>query len=406
MTTMSQALGAEAAAQWVERLRVSRRIYTDPAIFEKEMERIFGRLWVNVGLEAQIPKPSGYRTTWLGSHPIVLTRDENGRIHGFINACTHKGALVARQSEEVCRGLMCLYHQWQFALDGTLRGVPKYGSMPKDDFRREDFPLERIPRLEVYHGIIYASMNPDAPPLADWLGAVRAHCDDIFSFGDYEIIGHQRLWLRANWKVYLENAKDGYHAGLLHRLLPALGYFYDTRAIAFDHGHGLLRWPTSADLRAATHERGQRVEINDYSILETSRAGWNRVLTIFPNTLISHQADILLFRQIMPRSVETTEILQTGLVPKGASEEFKRRSALQISNYQGSSGWVGYDDIVAMNASQKGMTIPGQRWNYLGMGADTSDPVPPGESEVLIRNFFQYWAAVLHEASERPEGGR
>ncbi|MCL2430229.1 MAG: Rieske 2Fe-2S domain-containing protein, partial [Alphaproteobacteria bacterium] len=76
----------------VEAGRVHRRVYTDPAVFELEMERIFGRTWLYVGHESQIPKPGDYFATELGRQPVIMTRHGDGSIRILSNRCTHRGA--------------------------------------------------------------------------------------------------------------------------------------------------------------------------------------------------------------------------------------------------------------------------------------------------------------------------
>src|SRR5262249_36217484 len=74
--------------------RVHRGLYSDPAIFELEMERIFGRAWIYVGHESQVRKPGDYVRTFVGRKPVVLVRDAEGEICVIHNQCAHRGSLV------------------------------------------------------------------------------------------------------------------------------------------------------------------------------------------------------------------------------------------------------------------------------------------------------------------------
>ena len=105
--------------------RVHKRVYTDPAIFELEMDRVFGQAWLYVGHESQVPKPGDYFTTRLGREPVVMVRHTDGQIHVMFNRCPHKGAkIVPDGSGSAGKFLRCLYHGWTFKCDGSLLSVP------------------------------------------------------------------------------------------------------------------------------------------------------------------------------------------------------------------------------------------------------------------------------------------
>src|SRR5438552_9170438 len=92
--------------------RVHRRIYTDPAIFELEMERIFGAAWVYVGHESQIKKPGDYFATLIGRRPVVMVRDAGGQVRVIHNQCAHRGSLVVATEKGNASEFTCCYHGW------------------------------------------------------------------------------------------------------------------------------------------------------------------------------------------------------------------------------------------------------------------------------------------------------
>src|SRR4029079_12210492 len=69
----------------VQEDRVHRLIYTDPAIFQAELVRIFGAVWVYLGHESQIPNNDDFITTKLGLRPIILLRDQQGKLRALFN---------------------------------------------------------------------------------------------------------------------------------------------------------------------------------------------------------------------------------------------------------------------------------------------------------------------------------
>jgi len=91
--------------------RVHRKVYTDPAIFDLEMERIWGRAWIFIGHESQVPGAGNYITLQMGKMPVVMVRDRAGAVHVLLNRCGHKGAkLVDRPCGNTGGGFVCCYH--------------------------------------------------------------------------------------------------------------------------------------------------------------------------------------------------------------------------------------------------------------------------------------------------------
>src|ERR1700722_1935616 len=104
--------------------RVHRRLYTDPAIFDLEMDRIFGRVWIYVAHESQLAAAGDFVRTRLGRHDVLVTRHADGRVYVLLNRCAHRGARVTAATQGSCRSFICPYHGWSYAADGTLEGLP------------------------------------------------------------------------------------------------------------------------------------------------------------------------------------------------------------------------------------------------------------------------------------------
>ncbi|MGK2942979.1 MAG: aromatic ring-hydroxylating oxygenase subunit alpha, partial [Immundisolibacter sp.] len=105
--------------------RVHRQAFVDPAVFDLEMTRVFSSTWVYVGHESEVAEPGSYKATTLGTQPVLLTRDLQGTLHVFINACRHRGVLLADDhTQGTCRHFVCPYHGWTFDLSGKLVSVP------------------------------------------------------------------------------------------------------------------------------------------------------------------------------------------------------------------------------------------------------------------------------------------
>lgn len=213
-------------SRWSDRVledRVHRTLYTDPAIFDEEMVKVFGgESWVYLAHESQLPEPHSYLSLRMGLRPLILTRDQHGALHGIFNRCAHRAATICREESGVAKSFQCPYHGWTFRNTGELVGAPwPQGYGP--DFKKSDFGLRKVNRVETYRGFVFGTLNDDVPSVADWLGAARDWLDYwIDRAPNGEVIvrsGAFRMGYRGNWKLAFDNAGDGYHPAFSHRSL-------------------------------------------------------------------------------------------------------------------------------------------------------------------------------------------
>src|SRR5947199_3680625 len=154
------------AAIWpaLDYSRVPYRLCHDADLYRREQERIFqGPVWNYLGLEAEIANPGDFRATYVGDTPVIVNRDEAGRVRAFVNRCAHRGALVRRELSGNAREHVCLYHQWCYGLDGRLTGIPfRRGIRGKGglaaDFEIGAHGLRRL-RGETNNGAIFGPLD-------------------------------------------------------------------------------------------------------------------------------------------------------------------------------------------------------------------------------------------------------
>lgn len=196
--------------------RVHRAIYTDPAIFEIEMEKIFRRVWLYVGHESLVPNAGDYYCTHLARQPVVLSRHAEDGICVLFNRCGHRGVKVLNRERGNARVFTCMYHGWSFRPNGTLAGVPMRRDFPEDP----QFDMAALPRVESYRGFVFASFDPHAEPLLDYLAEARRGIDELVDrspAGEVALsAGCHRYHYRGNWKLQLENLADMYHPAACH----------------------------------------------------------------------------------------------------------------------------------------------------------------------------------------------
>ena len=200
--------------------------YTDPEILRREQEQIFRSAWQYVGHTGQLASP-GYFATRVGRTPVVVTRDRDGVLRGFVNVCRHRGFTVA-EGEQSRETLQCPYHAWTYGLDGRLRKAPRSEEEP--NFPQDELCLFPV-AVDTWGPFVFANAGPDAEPLAQALGSLPAQVDELGL--DVDSLVHYSRWeaeVAANWKVVCENFLECYHCQVAH---PAFSELIDVSPEAY-----------------------------------------------------------------------------------------------------------------------------------------------------------------------------
>ena len=192
--------------------------YTDPAVVERERERIFRRAWQYVGRTAEVARPGDYFTAVVAGVPVVVVRSGDG-LGAFVNVCRHRRHEVASGAGS-CKTLQCPYHAWTYGLDGRLRAAPRSDHEP--GFDRADFPLLPV-RLDSWGPFVFVNLDPEASPLADMLGDLpRIIAGSGLDLAELHF-RERALWeADANWKVLIENFLECYHCPVQHPSFSAI----------------------------------------------------------------------------------------------------------------------------------------------------------------------------------------
>ena len=213
-------------SDFVEPDRVRREVYTDPQIFELEMQRIHERVWIYCGHESQIPKAGDYYTVQIGRQPMLMVRGSDGKISVLYNRCPHRGNMMCGDRHgNTGEFFRCSYHAWTFKHDGKLRSIPMMESgyagtrFGKDN---PDCSMKRAARVESYRGFVFASLAADGPdaegiPRRSRIVAFDDMCDRAPE-GEVEVVPNCfRVIQHSNWKIFLENQLDALHPSVVHQ---------------------------------------------------------------------------------------------------------------------------------------------------------------------------------------------
>ena len=397
--------------------RVPYGVFTRPEVFNREQERIFrGPVWCYVALEAELPEPCDFKTSFVGDTPVVVSRAEDGSLHVFVNRCAHRGATVERHPSGNARDHRCVYHQWCYDAKGDLVGVPYRRGVKgmggyAPEFNLKEHGLQKL-RVAAYKGVIFASFDPAAPPLEDYIdGPMLQQIDRIFS-RPIAVLGHMRQRIKGNWKLYVENTRDPYHAALLHGFHATFGTYrtnqkgYGTRDRARLHSSG-SKYGNDFHQIAEASEVGQDKFISRYSLEDPSlmagRPDFNdgiglQITSIFPNLVIQQIMNTLATRQIRPKAADEFELYWTyfGYADDDAETLAAR---LKQANLVGPAGLISMEDGEAIELIQRAIVRDGDQNSFLEFGVAPADPEQDLAGEAAIRAFWRNYARLMDGAA-------
>ncbi len=409
---------------------------SDPEIYALELERLFPRVWTFIGHESELPNPGDHVNRYIGEDSFIFVRGEDKRIRLLFNACRHRGTQICSVESGSSTKFQCPYHGWTYSNTGKLLGVPaqedSVGGLDTDDWG-----LIEVSRLETYHGLYFACLDPDAPSLTEYFGGAAYYLDTFFGlFNDLEVASvPQRYVWPTTWKAGFDGFGDDYHLLTLHDSL------FKTGSATFSHdanilghhvitggGHNVTISIAPSDEFA--YWGFPKEIIQNYSgealdDLQADLAKRSRVLvgTIFPNFSylifpVTGDPDLPAtpFAQIrywQPRGDQETQAWVWNLVPKSAPPAFRKKSQLNGVYAFGSSGVFDQDDgVPGQTINRTGSSVFGRsmKFNYQsGYRVGTAEPVKdwagPGmvTSHRYEENSYRYtirqWAKFLTNES-------
>ncbi len=197
---------------------VGRKIFSDPTIYELEMERIFARAWLYICHESQLERAGDFFQTYMGEDRVIAVKDKQGGINVLLNSCRHRGNSVCRADSGNAGSFMCAYHGWTYDLKGDLVGVPGFREVYYEDLDRENWGLGKAAQVTSYKGFVFATLDAEAPPLEQFLGDGARFCiDQLADRGDMRVLpGIMKYNIECNWKFAMDNNQDFYHTSITH----------------------------------------------------------------------------------------------------------------------------------------------------------------------------------------------
>ncbi|MBV1904513.1 MAG: Rieske 2Fe-2S domain-containing protein [Pseudomonadales bacterium] len=399
---------------------VDRRIFSDLAIYQQELKRIFARGWNFICHETQIAEPGRFFQSYIGEDQVIAVRDRSNTVQVLLNSCPHRGNTVCRSDQGKTRSFFCSYHGWNFDLDGKLVGVPGYEDYYREKLKKEDLGLAKAARVQSYKGFVFASLDPQAPDLEDYLGWVgMVGLNLIAEIGDMEVIdGIQKNRIQCNWKLAVDNLYDWYHPKVSHGsavragMINEQGLQYMNQMVMLgEYGHGIGGAAITEENLAKlsdTLEKGQEPDqIDKAKVWRTTEKAANAMgplgircgghPNIFPNLWVSAAGPPQLCLRI-PRGPFETELWWFTFAKKDQTPEERRATVMIANHIFGPSGLLEQDDGENWSHSTRGSVgaVTGERPIDFSMGLGQDKMTHDSESgqsciETVVNEHAQLW---------------
>jgi anthranilate 1,2-dioxygenase large subunit len=384
-------------------------------IYRNEQQLIFrGNCWNYLCMEGDVAKAGDFRTAFVGDTPVIVARDADGEVYAFENRCAHRGALICLDDHGSERkDFSCVYHAWTYDLQGNLIGVAfkdgikgKGGMAPS--FRMEDHHPRKL-RIALVHGLVFGSFSDDVLPIGEYLGdAIMTCIARVLAGRSAVVLGRYTQVLPNNWKLYMENVKDSYHASILHLFFTtfAINRLSQRGAIIVDEsgGHHVSYSQINRGAkRDAEYAKQQLRSDSQYRLADPSLLqGFDeypdgitlQILSVFPTFVLQQIQNAIAVRQIVPRGTARTDLNWTILGFADDTPE-QRLVRLKQANLVGPAGYISMEDGCVGGFVQRGIAGSPNEQAVLEMGGVTAESSESRVTEASVRGFWKAYRAYM-----------
>ena len=426
----------EAIRALVREDAVHRDVYLSQELFDLEMERLWRNTWIYVGHDSQVPNIGDFYSTEIARQPLIMLRDESGKVRVLMNRCAHKGARLVSAMHGQCenRLLRCPYHGWTYRLDGSIRTIPMKSGY--EGTALADSPNSRgivnLPQVENYRGFVFARLSESGPGFREYFGESLTSIDNMVERapeGRLEVAGGVLRFMHdCNWKMFIENLNDTMHPMVAHesaagtakklwadkpegtpkpmaieQFLPFVnGYsFFDQMGVhIYENGHSYTG--VNFSIHSAYSAIGEYESLMEKTYgAERARAilGEVRHNTVYYPSLTIKGA-IQSIRVVRPLGPQQTLIESWTFRLAGAPAQLLRRTVMYTRLINAPTSVVGHDDRHCYRAIQEGLAAEGNDWVSLHRNWTERERTQlagnyNGTSEVSMRGQYRAWQQFM-----------
>lgn len=289
-------------------------VYTSQEWYDREIETIFLKRWLQVTREEEIPNPGDYVRVDIVGEPLIILRDRKGEIRALSASCRHRGSELV-EGVGNCKTLVCPYHAWTYSLSGELMGAP--GMENAQNFHKNEHNLPQF-RVETWAGFVFVNFDQDAASLLDSLADLPERLSS-YKMDEMRVTKKWENRFNANWKIWVENSREGYHVPTVHR--ESLDTYYPGAEATVFQPEGIAGVYA---INSSDNENGLYVPRNKtlpfISGLSPEDQERTHFMVFYPHLLMNLPPDRITFHQYFPEGPEWTRIVTWCCFPNDTIE--------------------------------------------------------------------------------------
>jgi len=325
--------------------------YTSPEFYQREVERIWRKTWNFIGSTDQIRNKGDYFTLNFAGVPTIVLRDHDSKIRAFANTCRHRGSELL-EGKGNCKLIVCPYHSWTYDLSGNLRGTPE---MDKTlNFNKADYGLIPI-AIDTWGNFLFINFDKNPEPLKKHLGDLPEKLAP-YRLENMALARRKAFEMDCNWKLFVENAKESYHIGTVHR--ATINQYASAKAA----GYWVEKATGDYVVTFAQHEGSMALlkGAKGFPVIESlegrREAGGTYAPLIYPSTYLACTIDCAWYLEMHPISPSKTYMVHGALFPR---DRLDRPDFEEVAkNYYHRWDVTIEEDILASVRQQRGLETP------------------------------------------------
>ncbi|AEC21006.1 putative dioxygenase subunit [Pusillimonas sp. T7-7] len=372
---------------------VSSKIYTDPNIFEEERAKIMATTWKFVCHESELADPGDYRTLEHAGIPIVVIRGPDNTLRAFLNACSHRGALLVTEPRGNAKNFTCFFHLWSYDYKGACVSITREEGYNACNLKKGDCGLRQV-RIAEKLGLVFINLDDDAEDFESHVGDSMDDLIEPMGTVPMEVFHHHRIVVHGNWKQWHETNMELYHewGHVVNRQTSVAAEGYHNRKWKIHpNGHGSLD-PLKVEY---TNYKGW--DARDNLVLPGLQPGEFRIVDLFPNTTVIIRASVVRIDTSIPIAPGVTLLEQRGLGIKGESAEDRLNRQGDHNEFWGPFGRNLAEDVIFVEAVEKT-----NRHGASQYGIFAREEELLSQDDEIVRSYYRTWGRYMNRSASDP----
>ncbi|MFT5502853.1 MAG: methanesulfonate monooxygenase large subunit [Gammaproteobacteria bacterium] len=384
---------------------VDSRIYSDPAIHEEELEKIWKKAWIPVCHESELANPYDFRTLTIANEPIIITRDKDMEVRAFLNVCPHRGNMIERRpSGSFKKGtpsgtpkmMTCMFHAWQFDMKGKCAYISRKEEGYQDRICEAEVGLRQLKSEVYFGGFVWVCMDDDiGMTVEEWAAGALDCLAPSLNEEPLEVFHYHKAIIPCNYKLWHDTNCEFYH-DFLHYHNRITGFndaYFARKNSGFDNGHINVG---SFEVQYDKYEGFESRETLSFPHLPPNH--WY-MIDMFPGINFNLRGSALRCDIMTPLGADKVMIEFRGLGLKSDTPEERQIRINHHNSIWGPFGRNLHEDLLAVTAQGTAMQNQADTRRILH-GRHENETI---HDENGMRHYYDEWGKWLNRMASNPD---